>query len=623
MCGIVGQAFQNSLCNPELLRAMRDTMAHRGPDDAGEWYSQDFRVGLGHRRLAIIDLSSAGHQPMLDDTGKLAIVFNGEIYNFQELRKDLGANGFKFRSNSDTEVILAAYREWGKTCVERLNGMFSFCIWDDSQRILFLARDRVGEKPLYFKHDNGGITFASELKAIMANPEIDCKINLDAFNYYLAYGYVPCSMSILRGIEKLPQARAMVYDLEKNTLMVWKYWDLPVAETENEIPKEELCEEFLCLMRDSVKRQMIADVPIGILLSGGIDSTLVTAIATEVSSKPVQTFTISFPGYPQYDEARFANIVAEHFGTDHTQITIHDDIDQIIPLLAKHLDEPLADHAIVPTYLIAKSIRQRATVALSGDGGDELFGGYPHYAMLAKLEMLKKLIPSSLRSLMAACASNFLPIGTPYRHHLIGLGGNLNNTISHINLYFDSFFRQRLLSPEIVHDLDICLPEKLRILHCSAFQSPIRQLMGADFMTTLTDGYLVKTDRATMMASLELRSPFLDYRMIEFAYNRIPEKFKVSGNRLKILLRYINRTILPAGLNINRKQGFTMPISEWSEHRTGKLLRSTLCDLDPNLWSKGFVLSLFSNKASTKRNMSRLFSIAMFELWRRAHRVTF
>ena len=617
MCGIVGQAYQNNRCKPETLRAMRDTMIHRGPDDDGEWYSQDFRVGLAHRRLAIIDLSPRAHQPMRDEPEKLVIIFNGEIYNSLDLRHELEKNGHTFISKSDTEVILAAYQEWGIDCISRLNGMFAFCIYDDREKLLFLARDRAGEKPLYYRYSNGQFSFASELKAIMADLGTPRKLNLDAVNYYLAYGYVPCPMSILKGIQKLPPAHAMLYDIDQDSIKIWKYWDLPEPNPNNNASIQDLSDEFELLLRDSVRRQMISDVPIGVLLSGGCDSSLVTALASRLSEQPLRTFTVSFPGHSQHDEAPFARIVAEHFGTEHTEIVTDETSVDIMTNLAAQFDEPFADHAMIPTYLVAKAIKPHATVALSGDGGDELFGGYPQYAALLKLACLKRSIPLFLRSIIAHCAFRVMPVGMRFRNHVTGVGDGFETSVAHVNLYFDAYTRSRLLNSEIVEQIDINQPEKLRASHCSSQHSLLRQAMQSDFMTTLSDGYLVKVDRASMKASLEVRAPFLDYRIIEFAYRSVSDRFKVSGNQLKILPRYAAKRLLPASLDLNRKQGFTMPISNWIKGSSGQFFKSVLHEAAPDLLNKGFVDKLFQTAARMKRNTSRLFNLTMFELWRR------
>lgn len=618
MCGIVGQAFLEGRCTPEILRAMRERLTHRGPDDAGEWYSPDFRVGLAHRRLAIIDLSPRGRQPMCDGPGKLVIVFNGEIYNFLDLRERLEKMGHSFRSMSDTEVILEAYRAWGTDCLKELNGMFAFCLYDDERRIFFLARDRAGEKPLYYRYSQGQFAFASELKALMADPGTQRNLNLEAVNYFLAYGYVPAPMSILHGVEKLPQAHAMVYDIDQDSLRSWKYWDLPETVSHDHASLEELGSEFESLLRDAVRRQMVSDVPLGILLSGGCDSSLVTALASEIAPKPLRTFTVSFPGHPKYDEAPFARIVADHFGTEHNEIIADETSVGVIEELAAQFDEPFADHAMIPTYLVSRAIRRYVTVALSGDGGDELFGGYPHYVSLLKLARLRRLIPPPLRSLAAGCASRFLPVGTRYRNHVIGFRNQFDESVAHINLYFDKHARQQLLNREIIGAIDLGLPERQRMAHCLAPHSPLRQAMQTDFMTTLADGYLVKVDRASMLASLEVRAPFLDYRMIEFAFRSIPDRYKVDG-RLKILPRYAAKRLLPAGLDLDRKQGFTMPISVWSKGNWGQFIQSVLSDPWPSLYNKKFISKLLGSQEGVRSNANRLFILTIFEIWRRIY----
>jgi asparagine synthase (glutamine-hydrolysing) len=601
---------------------MRDTMSHRGPDDFGEWYSPDFRVGLAHRRLAIIDLSPLGHQPMHDVSGNLVIVFNGEIYNFSDLRKYLEENGHTFKSMSDTEVILAAYREWGLDCLEHLNGMFAFCIYDDRRRILFLARDRVGEKPLYYRHSNGRFAFASELRALLADPETPRKLNPDALNYYLAYGHVPCPMSIVDGIHKLQPGSAMVLDIDRGSLRQWKYWDLPEPAGDSNASLEEVCAQFESLMRDSVRRQMVSDVPIGVLLSGGCDSSLVAAFASEVSSKRLRTFTISFPGHKKYDEAPFARIVADHLDTEHIEITMDDPPAETILELAERFDEPIADHAFVPTYLVSRAIKEYATVALSGDGGDELYGGYPHYSALLRLEQFRRFIPSSLRSVIAVWALRSIPVGTRYRNHFIGFETGFGNSVAHINLYFDKQSRMQLLNPEIISTIDTGLPERGKVMDCVPRYSLLRQMMQTDFVTTLTDGYLAKVDRASMLASIEIRAPFLDYRMIEFAYRSVPDRYKVARGQTKILTRHSAKRLLPRRLNLQRKQGFTMPISKWLGGNWGRFIESVLCEEPLSLLNRKFVVKLFDNDWRIKSNSNRLYALTILELWCRLNRAT-
>lgn len=623
MCGIVGLASRAPVSRRELLVKMRDTLRHRGPDDAGAWWASDGTVGLAHQRLAIIDLSSNGHQPMADISKEFWIVFNGEIYNYLELRKELEGKGHLFRSASDTEVILESYRSWGVDCLQHLNGMFAFCLYDTMKRRLFLARDRVGEKPLFYQHKNGRFVFSSELKGLMADPSFPRQLNLNALDFYLAYGYVPGDMCILNGVHKLPQGHAMTYDIDKDSLRIWPYWGLPEPTAKNHLSLDELVGKFEKLLEDAVRKQQIADVPVGILLSGGIDSSLVTAIAANASSSPIKTFTVSFPGHDTFDEGPYARLVADHFGTQHTELKAEPVTVEVLPQLARQFDEPLADHAIVPVYLISELIRQHATVALSGDGGDELFGGYGHYSWIQRQERLRPYIPGLFRKGAAYAATRFLPLGTRGRNHLIGYGEGLGHTVAHVNMYFDQRSRAQLLSPVEKKEGSLQSPESYRAGLCQNVYSATRQAMEADFKSTLVDGYLVKVDRASMLASLEVRAPFLDYRIIEFAFGRVPDSMRVSNSQLKIIPRTLAKRILPSALDLKRKQGFTMPLSAWFKGRWGGYIKSILCEADTALFDQRMILRLLSGQQHGYSNINRLFALTMFELWRREYRVQF
>ncbi len=601
---------------------MRDTMIHRGPDDAGIWWSKDGQVGLAHRRLAIIDLSPGGHQPMQDSYGQLTIVFNGEIYNYHELRRELEKNGHQFRSASDTEVILEAYRAWGHDCLSRLNGMFAFCLYDSTERRLFLARDRVGEKPLFYSHTNSRLIFASELKALMADPEFSRELDPESLNFYLAYGYVPGERCMLRGVRKLLPGHAMVYKIETDDLKTWQYWQLPEPNSTQGTSETELTEELESLLENAVRHQMIADVPIGILLSGGIDSSLVTAMAARNSSVPVKTFTVSFPGYGRFDEGPYARMVADHFGTQHTELIAEAASVDVMPKLAGQYDEPIADHAVIPTYLVSRLIRQHATVALGGDGGDELFGGYGHYSWMRRFNRLRRFVPEFIREGLGIAAARILPPGTNGRNHLIGFGGNVTNSIAHINLYFDQWLRSRLLSPLSKNRICYAEPEAYKSGLCQDNHSPVRQAMESDFKSTLTDAYLVKTDRASMLASLEVRAPFLDYRLIEFAYSHVPDALKATGKERKILSRRLAEKVLPSSLDLRRKQGFTMPLEKWFDGKWGNYMISVLNDADPNLFNKQMIQHLIACQQRGYANINRLFALTMFELWRHEYRVS-
>ncbi len=619
MCGIVGSVSQSPIADHDLLIRMRDAMRHRGPDDAGVWWSPDGCVGLAQRRLAIIDLSPGGHQPMLDASGELCISFNGEIYNFQDLRRELEARGHRFRTASDTEVILEAYREWGDDFIQRLNGMFAFALYDLKRRRVLMARDRAGEKPLFYCHTEGRLIFASELKALMADPTFLRVLEGEALAYYLAYGYVPGDKCILKGVHKLPPAHALAFDLNTNRLRIWRYWQLPDPPNGQTASAPELLEELEALLLDSVRMRMIADVPVGVLLSGGIDSSLITAMAARISSKPVKTFTISFPGHGTYDEAPYARMVAQHFGTEHIEMEAEPATVELLPQLARQYDEPMADSSMIPTYLVSRLIRQHATVALGGDGGDELFGGYPHYSWVQWQERVRGFIPRGLRRAVGTGAARWLPPGFKGRNYLIGFSADLVQSLAHVNVYFDAITRERLLAPMRFqgHAVD-AYKERL----CISGYSPLQQATRLDFQTTMVDAYLVKVDRASMLNSLEVRVPWLDHRLVEFAFGRVPDSLKATESERKILSRRLAERLLPRELDLKRKQGFSMPLDAWFKGEWGKYVEDVLRQADPNLFDQPVIHRLIADQRRGYANTARLFALTLFELWRREYQVT-
>ena len=622
MCGIVGIASVSPLNLGEVTDRMRDTLRHRGPDDAGSWKAPDRRVALGHRRLAVIDLSPGGHQPMEDEKGELCIVFNGEIYNYREVRHELEQSGFQFKTASDTEVILTAYRAWGVDCLKRLNGMFAFGLYDKVRQRMFLARDRAGEKPLFYAHLTGRLMFASELKALMADPTFPRELDLTSFQYYLAYGYVPGELCILKGVQKLGQGQALLYDLTADTIQRWHYWELPPPVVTTATSLADLESELESLMLDSVRLRMIADVPVGILLSGGIDSSLITAMAARVSAKPVKTFTISFPGHGTYDEGPYARMVAEHFGTDHMELAAEPASVKLLPDLARQYDEPMADSSMVPTYLVSRMVRRHATVALGGDGGDELFGGYPHYSWIQQQEQVRRSIPKFVRAAVGYAAASWMPVGLRGRNYLLGFTADLQMSIAHVNLYFDRLTRARLLRPLIQQGvLSDGAPEAYRMALCNSAYSELRQASEADFRTTMVDAYLVKVDRASMLASLEVRVPWLDHRLIEFAFGKVPDSFKATKSARKILLRRMAQRMLPASLDLTRKQGFSLPLASWLKGEWGTFMQEVLESADRTIFDPRMIQSLLEGQKRGFSNTARLYALTMFELWRREYHV--
>jgi asparagine synthase (glutamine-hydrolysing) len=617
MCGICGVVrITGPGVDAELIRSMASTMRHRGPDDEGVWCSTDRRVGLGHRRLSIIDLSPAGHQPMQEATGRFWISFNGEIYNFQELREELVKLGHAFHTATDTEVILEAYREWGLECVKKLNGMFAFALYDLDLQRLFLARDRAGEKPLFYRHGDGTFAFASELKALMKDPEFRPVLDPAALNQFLAFAYIPGDSCILKGVRKLPQGCAMTYDLQADSVKVWPYWTLPQPMTGQPAREEELLEELERLLLDSVRLRLIADVPVGIMLSGGVDSSLVTAMAARVSSKPVRTFNISFPGHGTFDESPFARMVAQHFGTDHVELAAEPATVDLLPELAHQYDEPMGDSSMVPTYLLSRLIRRDATVALGGDGGDELFGGYVHYEWVRRQELIRRFIPSPLRGVVSAMG-HALPVGLRGRQYLIGTGRDIDWSIASANIYFDVRTRRRLLAPSGFPVDDS--PERNKAL-LAIGRSAVQRSMAMDFRSYLVDDILVKVDRASMLASLEVRAPLLDPRIIEFAYGRVPDHLRAWKGQRKVLLRRLARKLLPRQLDITRKQGFSIPLHKWFSGEWGRYMRDVLMQADPSLFDPKAIQSLITSQERGLANTHRIFALTIFELWRREYR---
>lgn len=613
MCGIVGYAGEP--IDAAVLDRMSATIEHRGPDDAGAWRSADGGVGFSFRRLAIIDLSPAGHQPMTDATGEVHIAFNGEIYNYRDLREELARDGFVFRTQSDTEVILNAYRKWGEAFVEHLNGMFALALHDESRGELFLARDRAGEKPLFVWRTGRRVVFASELKALFAFAEFPRRLDVEAVEHYFAYGYVPRNLCILEDVEKIAPGHIARLRVDTGEWSVRAWWDLPPAAPE-EGDAEELERELESLLEDAVRRQLVADVPVAVLLSGGVDSSVIAALAARVRSN-VRTFTVTFPN-SAFDESAYARMVAQHLGTDHVEVDAGEIPVSLLDRLARQYDEPIGDSSMVPTYVVSSLIREHATVAIGGDGGDELFGGYPHYNFVQRLQRVRRVVPRPLRRAIGAVARR-RPLGSRGRSYLVGLAREGRHVIADVNVYFDREMRRRLLNtvPRDAH-----APEELRIALGADGRTVLQVAQRSEFRGHLTDDILTKVDRASMLASLETRAPFLDHRVIEFAFGRVPDSLKAdaAGER-KILLRRLAARLLPKELDLTRKQGFSIPLSDWLRGSWGGYVRDVLAEADPLLFDRAFVDELLRNQDRGLNNGHRIYAILMFELWRRAYRI--
>lgn len=616
MCGIVGIVdFQG--IEKRLLIRMRDSMVHRGPDDAGIWINNEQIVGLAHRRLSIIDLSKAGRQPISDNEGKIWITYNGEIYNFHAIRNELESFGFVFKTRTDTEIIINAYKKWGTDCLQKFNGMFAFAIYDDRNKTFFLARDRVGKKPLYYAVYDKKFTFASEIKALLRDSSLPREIDLKALNYYLTFGYIGGDMSIFQYIRKLPPAHAMIYEISTKKQKIWNYWNVQLLIKENR-SEDELLEELEALLEDSVRLRMISDVPLGAFLSGGIDSSIVVAMMSKVSNDAVKTFSIGFEEN-KYNELPFAKIVADHFKTQHHEIIIKPDAFAIMPELVKQFDEPFADSSMIPTYYVSKVTREYVTVALSGDGGDELFGGYTHYLGTLGNYYIAKFVPSLLRKAFAVSAE-ILPEKTKGKRQLLRLKyngyGAYIDRVTH--LYFKERYRKNLLSNDILISLkeNFFLPEDSRKDYfINKDRDFINCLCLSDFKTYLPDDILVKVDRASMLVSLEVRAPILDYRIAEFSMRLVSGGLKVRKTTLKYLLKRLARKILPQNLNINRKRGFTIPISEWFRGELYPHIRDILLNSNNHFFKKHYIEKLLEEHRNGINHSGRLYTLLVFCLW--------
>jgi len=624
MCGLVGIAATQHIENTGWLASGASTLAHRGPDDRGEWWSPNGRVGLAHCRLAIIDLSDHAHQPMQDTSENYTVVFNGEIYNYRELRRELVAYGYQFYTQSDTEVLLIAYRHWGYDCIKHLNGMFAFALYDRPCQRLFIARDRAGEKPLFYSLNKGELRFASELKALLIDSSMPRQIDPTGLDCYLAMGFVPGDHCILQGYKKLPPAHCLSFDLNSGEITLWSTWSLPPLHdsvSESEPLLSDLVSELEQLLEASVARQMTADVPVGVLLSGGLDSSLITAMAARHSDK-VKTFTIGFPGHGKMDETEHARLIAKHFNTDHVELMAEPGTADLIPMLAKQFDEPVSDSSMIPTFLVSRLVREHCTVALGGDGGDELFGGYDHYSRYLWMQKKLSFVPHWVRRLVASTSHNLLPVGARGRTYLQDLGVNFDSGLpEYITGFFDaptrlSLLRNTGLTPEIASSSNVFaqrIPEEADL---------IQRATRMDFANYLADDLLVKVDRASMLNSLEIRAPMLDRELIEFAFGSVPSQAKVLNGNKKILLKKLASKVLPPEFDQSRKQGFSIPLGDWLSRGPFRDLFYDVLLSQKCIFDRSTVKSLLKGQDKGRYNSERLFALVLFELWRDQYNVT-
>jgi len=626
MCGILGfiNLERERPVDQQTARTMAAAIRHRGPDDEGFYFKG--RVALGMRRLSIIDLAG-GHQPISNEDGTVWVVFNGEIYNFLELREDLVARGHHFTTHSDTEVIVHLYEEHGDDLVKYLNGMFGFALWDEKRERLLIARDRMGEKPLYFgtfKNDAGSaFVFASELKSLLTHPAVERRLNLRALRKYLSYEFVPSPYTMLEGVRKLRPAHRLIF--ERGEWREERYWELRYEKERLRLSEEEAVEELHRRLREAARIRLISDVPLGVLLSGGIDSSSIAAMACEAAAGRVKTFSIAFDE-PSFDESPYAREVAAYLGTEHYEQRFTErDMLQIVPDIPRLLDEPLGDASLIPTYLLSRFTRQHVTVALGGDGGDELFAGYPTYVAHRMASYYRRL-PSFLRSHVIEPAVARLPVSTDnlsfdFKAKRFVRGAALPAGLRHTVWMgsFDSEHQRSLLTPAALaaaSDEDVF--EEVRAYNYQNGVDVVEQMMKLDATHYLSECVLFKVDRASMAASLETRAPFLDHTLVEFV-TQLPLDLKLHGTTTKYILKQAMRNRLPKFVMGRPKKGFGMPVAKWVKGELRPLVRDTFSPdrlKRHGLFNADYVQQLLDEHESGRADHRKLiWTLLMFELW--------
>ncbi len=642
MCGITGfidlwntGGARDHEVRARTLEDMCQVITHRGPDDQGVLLQPG--VALGMRRLSIIDLAG-GHQPISNEDNAVTIVFNGEIYNYRELQSLLQSRGHRFRTNSDTEAIVHAYEEFGSACVDYLRGMFAFAIWDDREKKLFIARDRVGKKPLYYSVTRGGtLVFGSELKSLLQHPDVERNINTQSLDAYFSLGYVPDPISIFEDVEKLAPGHHLTFT--KGRLSVERYWDFSYelkTNGGNGHSAKDYLDELRSLLDEAVRLRLVSDVPLGAFLSGGIDSSTVVGLMARHMDQPVKTFSIGF-NEDSYDELKYARVTAKKFGTDHHEFIVTPDICDVVDDLAWHFDEPFADSSAIPTYVVSKLAREHVKVVLTGDGGDELFAGYSRYVTERRRSRFD-LVPRVVKEGLMDPLSRRLPQGAWGRNYLHNvsldpIGRYLDNVsiftgLNKVSLYTSDFSDQlqgqgpRRGGPAGVQDRDQ-LDSYFRELSGNVQTgAELDSLLYIDSKTYLPGDILTKVDRMSMAVSLEARVPLLDHKLIEFV-TRIPASMKMAGLETKHLFKRAIADLVPPEVLHRRKQGFGVPIQHWINQQLRERIRDTLND--PRTIQRGYVsrshveLLLDEHERGRRDHSMALWSLLMLELWHRRY----
>jgi asparagine synthase (glutamine-hydrolysing) len=640
LCGIAGIIhIDNQEVDVDLLIKATRTLTHRGPDEEGYFINRKDlfqrskssmvpvrtsegrgNVGFGHRRLSIIDLAS-GQQPLCNEDGTVWITFNGEVYNYQALKKELEAKGHVFKTNSDTETLVHAYEEWGESCVKRFRGMFAFAIWDEKKQELFLARDRVGKKPLYYYHDKNRFAFGSEIKVILELPNIDKTIDLTALSDYFSLLYAPAPKTIFESIKKLPAAHYAVVSEEK--IRIESYWDLPFYQDET-LTEKRIISDLQEILDDATRIRMMSEVPLGAFLSGGVDSSAIVALMAGASADPVRTNSISF-SEASYNEAEYARQVAELYKTNHNEFHVTPDAISIIEKLAWHYDEPFADSSSVPTYYVSKMAREKVTVSLSGDGGDENFAGYRRYYMDMRENMVRNLVPNLFREPVFGLLGKLYPKADYLPQIFRGKAFLSNVARDPIGAYYFSVSavhdsaKKDFFNSDTLRHMDGYQTYDLfkKIYDSAPAQDHLSKIQYLDIKTYLCDDILTKVDRASMAVSLEVRCPILDHVFMEYAA-KIPSTMKLKGLEGKHIFKKAMKKYLPDDILYRKKMGFGVPILEWMKTDLKAYTRELVLEGEgsKNYLNIPHLQKIWKEHQSGIRNWStQLWVVMMFNLW--------
>ena len=621
MCGICGKInfLSDKFVTHEEIQMMTNTLYHRGPDDEGIFI--DNAIGLGFRRLSIIDLST-GHQPLSNENETVWIVFNGEIYNYIELRNDLKLKGHIFRTKTDTETIVHLYEEYKEDCVSYLRGMFSFVIWDANKKRLFCARDRFGIKPFFYTVTKGSFIFASEIKAILTSRDYEKRIDLNVLNEYFAYGYISRNRSIFKDIKKLLPGHYLIIDTEfPGKLLIKQYWKIRFV-PDNRTTEKEWIEKIQATFDDAVKIRLMSDVPLGAFLSGGVDSCSVVALMARNSSQPIKTFTIGFKEV-EYNELKYARLLSERYHTEHHEQIIEPESVAVLSSLVKGYDEPFADSSAIPTFYVSKFAKEYVTVVLSGDGGDELFAGYDNYQRFISLQR-HNILPEKVNSTIFGTALKLIPDNVKGKKLLLYLSQNKKLASVYSGLWHN-YERKKLFSKELLFQIDLDLPEIQNADNLNAVLLDadfISSLQWQDILTYLPDDILTKVDRASMLNSLEVRVPILDHKLAELSFS-IPSNFKYNPKGRKYIFKKAMAQYLPAEILSHKKQGFGVPLTHWFKKDLKEYVADRIHSGNQNL-SQYFDINYIENikkihNTGQRDFNSKLWSLLFFDAWYEYH----